>query len=140
MNIYITGIGIISAIGLNAEENLCSLLDEKTGIKKSKIFSSDENIFVGEVKYSNEEFIEKFNLKKNPYSRTSLLGIAAAKERWEIILLIKTFAPGLFRQLLLAEWTEPKNITGRFCKTKRLTFLLSSLTTAEIQQKKLLTN
>lgn len=78
MKIFITGIGVVSAIGLNAEENLRSLRFRTTGISKS----SQYDLMLAEVKLSNEEIIRKFNLPDVDYSRTTLLSLLAAKEAW----------------------------------------------------------
>ncbi len=82
MSVCITGIGVVSAIGLGVEENFQSLQNKKTGIDKIKIISYEDAILTGEVKRTNEELIHKYNLQRAPYSRTSLLGIAAAIEAW----------------------------------------------------------
>lgn len=82
MSVYITGIGIISAIGLNVEENFNSLMNYRTGIEAIKFLDCKRNILAGEVKLSNEELKEKYNIQNIAISRTSLLGIAAAKESW----------------------------------------------------------
>ena len=81
MNIYITGIGVISAIGLNVQENFEALKNKKTGIAPINILNFKENQLVGEVKLSNETLVNQLNVP-SPISRTSLLGIAAAKEAW----------------------------------------------------------
>ncbi len=83
MNIYITGIGIISAIGSNAAETYASLINEKTGIKKTFFSNLNAGYFAGSIKKNNTELaaISQFN---NPnVSRTSLLGLIAAKECWK---------------------------------------------------------
>lgn len=82
MAVYITGIGIISAIGLNVEENFAALKNQHTGIETIKYLSCKKNILVGEVKLTNEELIKKYDVKTSVISRTSLLGIAAATESW----------------------------------------------------------
>jgi len=82
MSIYITSIGVISAIGLNVEENYQSLKNKKTGIEPIKFLYLDKDILAGEVKLSNEDLITKLGVSP-PISRTSLLGLAAAKEAWE---------------------------------------------------------
>ncbi len=82
MAVYITGIGIVSAIGLNVEENFAALKNQRTGIETIKYLSCKKNILVGEVKLSNEELIKKYKVKTSVISRTSLLGIAAATESW----------------------------------------------------------
>ncbi|PCJ00890.1 MAG: beta-ACP synthase [Flavobacteriales bacterium] len=81
MSIYITGVGVISAIGLNVKENYQSLKDQKTGIKPLRFFPSEKEILAGEVKLSNEDLITQQNVT-SPISRTSLLGLVAAKEAW----------------------------------------------------------
>ncbi len=82
-NIYITGLGIISAIGDNCVENLNSLTQSKSGIKTIKHLQTiHKNEFVvGEISYSNKELGEIAGV--NDYakqSRTALLAIIAAKE------------------------------------------------------------
>lgn len=81
MSIYITSVGVISAIGLNVEENYESLKAKKTGIEPIKFLDLDKDILAGEVKLSNEELIKKLDVS-SPISRTSLLGLIAAKEAW----------------------------------------------------------
>ena len=78
MKTFVTGIGVVSAIGLNAEENLLSLKSRVTGIKKSSVY----NLMIGEVKLADEEIISMLNLPDYDYSRTSLLSLLAAKEAW----------------------------------------------------------
>ncbi|OBX24370.1 MULTISPECIES: beta-ketoacyl-[acyl-carrier-protein] synthase family protein [Bizionia] len=81
--IAITGMGIISAIGNNVAENYNALITEKKGISRvSKIDTIHKNdIMVGEVAYTNQEFESLLNLPpENNYSRTAFLGAIAAKE------------------------------------------------------------
>ena len=82
MSIYITSVGVISAIGLNLEENYQSLKAKKTGIAPIKFLDLGKDILAGEVKLSNEDLIARLKVSA-PISRTSLLGLAAAKEAWE---------------------------------------------------------
>ncbi|PZX48723.1 3-oxoacyl-[acyl-carrier-protein] synthase-1 [Algoriphagus chordae] len=75
--------GIISAIGNNVVENYESLIHEKTGISRiQKIDTVHHNdIMVGEIATTNEEFIQRLGLPSdNNYSRTALLGSIAALE------------------------------------------------------------
>ncbi|MCD4793436.1 MAG: beta-ketoacyl-[acyl-carrier-protein] synthase family protein [Bacteroidales bacterium] len=81
--IYITGIGVVTAIGNNVAENFKSLKEKKSGI--SKITQLDtvykDEIPVGEVKLTDDELLQILNLNKNDaYTRNALLGIKAAKE------------------------------------------------------------
>lgn len=84
--IAITGMGIISSIGNNVEENLQSLMSGKHGISDIELFETRHagSIKTGEIKLSNAELIEKLHLKdvKNA-TRTALLGMIAAKEAVE---------------------------------------------------------
>ncbi|WP_159471675.1 beta-ketoacyl synthase [Dyadobacter sp. 3J3] len=82
MAVRITGIGIISAIGLNVAENLFSLENGKSGIGRIQYLDQEGAYLVGEVKCSNEELINRLHVKSRPVSRTSLLGLAAAREAW----------------------------------------------------------
>ena len=78
MKIFVTGIGVVSAIGLNAVENFFNLKSGVTGISKS----TDHNLMLGEVKLSNEEIVQMLDLPTEDYSRTTLLALLAAKEAW----------------------------------------------------------
>ncbi len=80
--VAITGMGIISAIGNNVEENYESLINSKTGIAKiSKIDTIHKDaILVGEVAMTNTAFETQLGLEENSWSRTSLLAVTAAKE------------------------------------------------------------
>lgn len=81
--IYITGVGIISSIGKNVDENYFSLLRGKSGIGKIDLLSTvHKNEFVaGEIKYTNPELERLTEIPFNsPDSRTALLGIIAAKQ------------------------------------------------------------
>lgn len=81
--VYITGIGIISAIGNNVAETLESVRQQKSGIGRLDNISTrhKNDIPVGEVKADNDELIKKLGLSpKTKITRTTLLGMIAAKE------------------------------------------------------------
>lgn len=81
MNIYVTGIGVISSIGLNVSEHLGSLATGKHGMGPVTLFPTTLNVPVSEVKYSNNQLKEILGLPISEiYSRTTLLGMIAAKE------------------------------------------------------------
>lgn len=82
MKIAITGIGIISAIGRDQTETLASLQMEKSGIGAMQYLrSTHTDLPVGEVKFSNEELRALLQIPHTEaISRTSLLGLSAAKE------------------------------------------------------------
>ena len=94
--IFVTGLGIISGIGNNLEENLDSLLRSKSGIDKLYYLQSPlrDSILVSEVKSTTEELFQRAGIPvQEGYSRNSLLGIIAATEAANLAQL-KSF-PGL---------------------------------------------
>ena len=98
--IYITGIGIISAIGDNVEETLDSVAKGKSGIGELDNISTrhQDDIPIGEVKHTNEDLIKILELPEDTkITRTSLLGMVAAKEAlvWAGIKDIKEFRTGI---------------------------------------------
>lgn len=80
MSIKITRIGIVSSIGMNVKETLKSFKQHKTGISKISILENHENDLAGEIKFSNQELKQKLGISEKYISRSSLLGIYAAKE------------------------------------------------------------
>lgn len=99
-SVAITGMGIISSIGNNVEENYQALIHRRIGISRIDNIQTiqREEIMVGEVKLTNDELIAQLNLPpENNYSRTALLGAIAAKEAIENagISDIKKYKTGL---------------------------------------------
>ncbi len=85
--VCIVGYGIVSALGLNKDENLSALINEQTGIKAIKILNTvhKNNFVAGEIHKTNKELAEIADIKNfDEYSRTSLLAIIAAKEAVKI--------------------------------------------------------
>ncbi len=82
MNIYVTGLGIISGIGIHVPETVLSLLACESGIGKLTLFeSAHKDIPVSEVKLDNTGLYEMFELPADrTFSRTTLLGMAAVGE------------------------------------------------------------
>lgn len=81
--VAITGMGIISSIGLTVEENFQSLLSKKHGISTIDFIDTihKKEILVGEIKTSNETLQHLLNLpENNTFTRTGLLGAYAAKQ------------------------------------------------------------
>lgn len=81
--IYITGVGIISAIGKDVDETLLSLLQGKTGIREINYLQTiHKSDFVsGEVKHTNAELAALSDYQVgSEISRTALLGITAARQ------------------------------------------------------------
>lgn len=78
--VYVTGMGILSAIGNGVEENLYALLHKQPGI--SEIQMGKKRVKAGRIPLSDTELIKLLDVKQTPVSRTSLLGMAAAREAW----------------------------------------------------------
>ncbi|MFT7592205.1 MAG: 3-oxoacyl-(acyl-carrier-protein) synthase [bacterium] len=76
MKIYVTGIGITTAIGLTADENLKNLIQGNTGIKQSASY----NFMLGSIDLTNEDLLERLEIVDDDFSRTTLLSLLAAKE------------------------------------------------------------
>jgi len=80
--VAITGMGIISAIGNNVEENYASLISGEGGITKITHIDTihADEIMVGEIKKTNTELEQQLKLSENSYSRSPILGIIAVKQ------------------------------------------------------------
>lgn len=80
--VAITGIGIISAIGNNADENHASLISGKIGITRISQIETihKDDIMVGEIPALNNELERQLKLDSDAYSRTPMIGIIAAQE------------------------------------------------------------
>ncbi len=78
MKVFVTGIGAVSAIGLNVAENLQALKSGSTGINRD----NDYGLMLGKVRLSNAQIREILQLPDEGYSRTTLLAILASKEAW----------------------------------------------------------
>jgi len=81
--VFVTGLGLISGVGNNVQENFTSLLNLRSGIGTIRhIDTSLKNeLAVSEVPMSNEELLHFAGLKAGEiYTRNTLLGIIAAKE------------------------------------------------------------
>jgi 3-oxoacyl-[acyl-carrier-protein] synthase-1 len=81
--VFVTGVGLISAIGNGTEETLDSFRLLKSGIGRLSLFDSvHSGIPVAEVKLSNEELAQMagINIQSDPYSRNTLLALIAASQ------------------------------------------------------------
>lgn len=80
--LWITGIGIISAIGVGKEETRDSLLASRSGIDLIQYLKTEHTEFpVGEVKLSNEQMIHRLGVPSGtPMTRTALMGMLALNE------------------------------------------------------------
>ncbi|WP_294556275.1 beta-ketoacyl-[acyl-carrier-protein] synthase family protein [uncultured Bacteroides sp.] len=84
MKIYVTGLGVVSGIGIGVSENMVALRQGKHGIGKVTLFPTALDVPVSEVKRSNEELKQLLSIpSQQTISRTALLGMVAAKEALE---------------------------------------------------------
>jgi 3-oxoacyl-(acyl-carrier-protein) synthase len=81
VKIYVTGLGMVSGIGLDVPQTLDAIKNSRSGIGELTLFDSVHkgNLPVCEVKASNQKLKEDLQITKTT-SRTALLGIMAAKE------------------------------------------------------------
>ena len=84
--VYITGYGIISAIGCGAAETFAALQEKQSGIGEiSYVETALKNYPVAEVQKSNEDLVLLASLpENNMYSRTFLLGLIAAQQAMQM--------------------------------------------------------
>jgi 3-oxoacyl-[acyl-carrier-protein] synthase II len=79
--VLVTGLGIVSGIGISVEETLASLLAGKSGVGTTKYLQTNhKDIPCSEVQLSDEQMCSILSIPDNmPITRTSLMGIMAAK-------------------------------------------------------------
>ncbi|HNP19748.1 MAG TPA: beta-ketoacyl-[acyl-carrier-protein] synthase family protein [Fulvivirga sp.] len=79
--VFISGYGIISALGFDAGQNRNALKNLKPGIGKPNFLKTRQEVVVGEVDASNEQLTDMAALNgASNISRTALLGLIATKE------------------------------------------------------------
>ncbi|WP_025761944.1 beta-ketoacyl-[acyl-carrier-protein] synthase family protein [Dyadobacter tibetensis] len=83
MKINITGLGVISAIGHTVSENLQSLIAGRSGIGPLGTSPETMGLLVGAVNLTDRELMDQNHLSDGYYSRSTLLGLTAAREAWE---------------------------------------------------------
>jgi len=84
VQIAITGIGIISALGKGVEANRKALLEGKSGLRQAQILSTEHTEWpIGEVRFTNAELKEQLSLNECPLTRNVLLGMVALREAIE---------------------------------------------------------
>lgn len=83
MEVLIAGTGIVSAIGMNIQENVNSLLQKQSGISDAVIIQTAHTFPVGEIKHTNADLADLAgNTDWKILPRTALLSILAAQEAW----------------------------------------------------------
>lgn len=83
-DVFVAGIGCISALGTGVPNQRGALISGKTGVVPLTLFNTIHKVRAGEVSRSNEELRINLGLSEGKeYSRTTLLGLVAAKEALE---------------------------------------------------------
>jgi 3-oxoacyl-(acyl-carrier-protein) synthase len=82
MNIYITGMGCISALGSEIEQTLYNLQNEKSGLGYMDFVETEfrKKFVAGEIKMSNQDLANTMGLSHKIPTRTTLLGLWAARQ------------------------------------------------------------
>ena len=80
--IYITGAGVVSAIGFGKAATIDAIINQKSGVEPVRYLKTTHtDLPVGEVKFSNDEFRDMLHIPSSEaYIRSSLLAIPAVKE------------------------------------------------------------
>ena len=79
--IFVTGAGVVSAIGVGKEETLRSLRSGTTGIHEMKFLPScHRDLLVGEIRLSNEEM--KVMLQQEGFRHTEIKEDQFGKQRF----------------------------------------------------------
>lgn len=80
--VVVTGMGIITAIGDNVQENRHALISGKSGIGKASFFKSNytNKLPFAEINHSNEALIDQLRLFETGITRTELLALKAIRE------------------------------------------------------------
>ena len=82
MGIVVTGVGIVSALGVGVDKTLAAICRGESGISASPtLLHTTNRLPVGELRMSNDELHALLGISPREHlSRTALLGILAAKE------------------------------------------------------------
>jgi 3-oxoacyl-[acyl-carrier-protein] synthase-1 len=85
--VYITGIGMISALGNSVGEALHTLREQRSGLRPITLFDTKlKHLLTGEVTCSDEELLNRLGIQpdRDTYTRTALLGLVAAREAMQM--------------------------------------------------------
>ena len=91
----ITGMGVVSAIGLGKAQTLEALLANRSGVGEPKYLKTEHKEFpVGEVKLSDAEMRERLGIPQDVVTtRTALMGMLALGEALEEAQLTQDMLP-----------------------------------------------
>ena len=94
-SIYITGTGVVSAIGIGKAATLEALLSNRSGVGQLKYLKTEHKEFpVGEVKLTDAEMRERLGIAQDAVTtRTALMGMLALEEALEEARLTPEMLP-----------------------------------------------
>jgi 3-oxoacyl-(acyl-carrier-protein) synthase len=123
--VLVTGMGMVSCIGMNAAENFHNLLSEKSGIGIIEILKTQHKgvLPAGEIKYTNEELSKLAGIKNSKYySRTTLLAFLAAQEavKQSSIKNFKELRTGLISASTVGGMDKSENFFGPWLKKEKV--------------------
>ena len=97
MGVVVTGVGVVSALGIGVEKNLALIRKGESGISSSpKILKTTNQLPVGELPMTNEELHVMLGIDPGEHlSRTALLGMLAVKEAMACVEIDFTKRVGL---------------------------------------------
>lgn len=80
--VVVTGIGLISPIGLNVNENLKSLIDNISGIGAIELLDTvlKDEYLAAEINETNKKLAQRFGTQNSDYPRATLLALNAVSE------------------------------------------------------------
>lgn len=89
MGIVVTGVGIVSALGIGVEANFASIREGISGISSvPQILQTVNRLPVGELQLTNEELHNLLGIPLHAHlSRTALLGILAVREAMSCVAI-----------------------------------------------------
>ena len=93
--LWITGMGVVSAIGLNKAQTLEALLTNRSGVGELRYLKTEHKEFpVGEVKLTDAEMRERLGIPQDAVTtRTALMGMMALGEALEEAQLTQEMLP-----------------------------------------------
>ncbi len=117
MNVFVTGLGIISGLGSGKEENLNKIRSGNHGMGKVTLFSTRREVPVCEVKYSNAELRQLLTIpEREMWPRTALLGLFAVREALADANLRKKLRIGLISSTSVGGMDRSENFYPSFMK------------------------
>lgn len=120
MNIVVSGVGVVTSMGIGVNQNICAMRDCITGISKTPSILKTANMLpVGELCLTNESLHKKLDIPFDAsLSRTALLGILAVREALEDAKVDKSRRIGLVSSTSVAGMDMTEQFFVEFMKDR----------------------